>query len=62
MVIVHAAGITLPMFLGYSRVLVLAYSLALSHLAVGTWLVVKGFDEARRTLPADERGVELAGA
>jgi hypothetical protein len=43
------------MFLGYSRVLVLAYSLALSHLAVGAWLVVKGFAEARRTLPADER-------
>jgi hypothetical protein len=47
MVFVHAAGITLPMFLGYNRMLVLAYALALSHLAVGTWLVVKGFDGTR---------------
>lgn len=61
MVIVHAAGITLPMFLGYSRMLVLAYSLALSHLAMGTWLAVKGFDQGRRLGPMDERGVEPSG-
>lgn len=62
MVIVHAAGITLPMFIGYSSVPPLGFSLALSHLALGSWLVAKGFDEARRTSPADERGVELSGA
>jgi hypothetical protein len=56
MVMVHAAGITLPMFLGYGRMLVLAYSLALSHLAVGSWLVVKGFD-----LPDRPRFASLAG-
>jgi hypothetical protein len=48
MVIVHTTAITLPMFLGYNRVLVLAYSLALSHLAVASWLVVKGFEERHR--------------
>ena len=62
MVIVHAAGITLPMFIGYRSVPPLGFSLALSHLALGSWLVAKGFDEARRTLPADELGVELSGA
>ncbi len=62
MVIVHAAGITLPMFIGYGSVPLLGFSLALSHLAMGSWLVAKGFDESRRTLPADERGVELSGA
>jgi hypothetical protein len=61
MVIVHAAGITLPRFIGYSSVPPLGFSLALSHLALGSWLIAKGFDEARRTLPVDERGVELSG-
>lgn len=45
MVIVHAAGITWPMFIGYSSVPPLGVSLALSHLALGSWLVAKGFDE-----------------
>ena len=53
MVIVHAAAIPLPMFLDYNRVMVLAYSLTLSYLAVGTWLVVKGFDEHHLRLRAD---------
>ena len=47
MVIVHAASITLPMFSGYGSVPTLGVSLALSHLALGTWLVVKGFDDGR---------------
>ena len=62
MVIVHAAGITLPMFMGYGSVPPLGFSLALSHVALGSWLVAKGFDETRRTLPAGARGVELSGA
>ena len=62
MVIVHAAAITLPMFIGYSSVPPLGVSLGLSHLALGSWLVAKGFDEARLTSPADERGLELSRA
>jgi hypothetical protein len=45
MVLVHTTAIGLPVFVGYNRVLVLAYSLALSYLAVSIWLVVKGFEE-----------------
>jgi hypothetical protein len=48
MVIIHASGITLPVFLGYSIVPLMAYSMALSYLAVGAWLVVKGFAERQR--------------
>lgn len=44
-VVLHTAGITLPMFVGYPSVLALGFSLALSHLAVGGWLTVKGFKE-----------------
>jgi hypothetical protein len=60
MVIVHTTAIPLPMFLGYSRVLVLAYSLALSHLALGTWLVLKGFEERHRRPRAEAHEVGLA--
>jgi hypothetical protein len=45
MVIVHAVGIALPVFVGYPSVLVLAYSMLLAYVAVGGWLVVKGFRE-----------------
>jgi hypothetical protein len=45
MVLVHAAGITLPTFLGRDSVPAMAYSLALSSLAVNGWLLVKGFAE-----------------
>ena len=45
MVMIHAAGIPLPAFLGYDIVPPMAYSLALGYLAVGTWLAVKGFEE-----------------
>jgi hypothetical protein len=48
MVIVHAVGITLPKFIGYGSMPTLGFSLALSHIALGGWLVAKGFDEARR--------------
>jgi Domain of unknown function (DUF4386) len=59
MVIVHAAGITLPVLVGYSSVLVLAYSMTLSYLVLGTWLVVKGFGEGHRRLRAQAHEVEL---
>jgi hypothetical protein len=45
MVLVHAAGITLPTFVGHDSVPTMAYSLALSSLAINGWLLVKGFDE-----------------
>ena len=49
MALVHAAGITVPAFLGLGSAPALAVSLALSHLALGSRLVVKGFDEGRRS-------------
>lgn len=39
--------IRLPKFIGYSSVPQLGFSLALSHLALGRWLVAKGFAETR---------------
>lgn len=60
MVIVHTTGITLPMFLGYSSMPPMGFSLALSHLALGTWLVVKGFEERNRQPGAKAHEVELA--
>jgi Domain of unknown function (DUF4386) len=45
MAIVHTTAITLPMFLAYGSVPPLGFSLALSHLAVGAWLVARGFEE-----------------
>jgi hypothetical protein len=62
MVVVHAAGVTLPMFVGYGSVPPMGFSLALSHVALGSRLVAKGFDEAGPTPPRAERGVELSGA
>jgi Domain of unknown function (DUF4386) len=49
MSIVHTTAITLPMFLAYGSVPPLGFSLALSHLAVGAWLVARGFEEPRVT-------------
>ena len=57
MVVVHATAIPLPMFVGYGRVMVLAYSLTLSYLAVGSWLAVKGFDDGHLRLRAEAREV-----
>jgi len=60
LIIVHTIGITLPVFAGYSIVPLMAYSMALSYLALGTWLVVKGFGEGDRRLRAEAHEVELA--
>ena len=43
-VLVHTAAITLPVFLGYPNVLVLAYLMPVSHLALAGWLLVKGIE------------------
>jgi hypothetical protein len=45
MVLVHTAAVTLPAFVGYRQVLLLAYSLVLSYVVLVTWLLVKGFPE-----------------
>ncbi len=58
-VLLHTAGIPLPMFLGYPSVLPLGFSLALSHLAVGAWLAVKGFKESHLRPSAEVYEVEL---
>lgn len=50
MVFLHAVGVTLPMFVGFEPTPMLAPSLALSHVAIGVWLIAKGFPvEARST-------------
>lgn len=59
MVAVHTTGITLPVFAGYPIVPLMAYSMALSYLALGTWLVVKGFEEGQRPLRAAAHAGEL---
>ena len=43
-VILHAAGIPLPVFAGYSSFMPLGWSLAVSHVLIGGWLIVKGFN------------------
>ncbi|MFP5245206.1 MAG: DUF4386 family protein [Thermoanaerobaculia bacterium] len=51
MVFVHAAAIPLATFIGYRTMPSLGVSLAVSHLAVATWLVVKGFAEREIGVP-----------
>jgi hypothetical protein len=45
-VALHVAGTTLPLFLGYGPVTLMAASLGLGHLAVALWLIIKGLTEA----------------
>lgn len=44
-VLLHFAGITLPLLLGYPPVTLLGVSMALSHIALAAWLLTKGFEE-----------------
>lgn len=62
MVIVHAIAIPLPMFLGYSSLPTLGVSLALSHITLGTWLLVKGFEERPLRLRTEAHEVNSFGA
>lgn len=48
-VLVHAAAITLPGFLGYSPVMWLGVSMIFVYLAMGGWLAVKGFADGAAT-------------
>jgi len=53
-VMLHFTGITLPLFLGYRTVTLMGATMALSHVAVALWLIVKGFAEP----PVVEPGVK----
>ena len=44
----HFTGIPLRVFLGYSPVTLMGVSMALSHITLAIWLVVRGFDESSR--------------
>lgn len=46
-VVLHTAGISLPLFLGYRSVTLMGATLAVSHVAFGLWLVVKGFADSQ---------------
>lgn len=46
-VLLHFTGITLPLFLGYNVVTLMGATMALSHIALALWLIVKGFEERR---------------
>lgn len=45
MAVIHASAIPLPFFLQYTGMPWAGVSLAFSHLAVGGWLIAKGFDQ-----------------
>ena len=44
-VVLHFTGIPLPLFLGYGSVTLMGATMALSHIAVAGWLMVKGFED-----------------
>lgn len=44
-VMLHLAGITLPLLLGFSSVTLMGATMALSHVALALWLMAKGFKE-----------------
>lgn len=44
----HFTGIPLRGFVGYSPVALMGVPMALSHIALATWLMGKGFDERHR--------------
>ncbi len=53
-VALHFAGIPLRGFLGYGPIGLMGVPMALSHIALATWLIAKGFDERERhTAAAD---------
>ena len=41
--LIHAIGLPVAMFAGYPMILNFAYALLISYVAIGGWLVVKGF-------------------
>jgi hypothetical protein len=61
-VMLHFAGITLPLWLGYPGVTLMGASMALSHIALALWLTARGFEERRHPVDAEARGVQFSGA
>jgi hypothetical protein len=43
-VLLHFTGIPLPLFLGYGSVTLMGATMALSHITLASWLMVKGFE------------------
>jgi hypothetical protein len=56
------AGVSVRGLLGYSPVTMLAIPLAPVHVALGAWLIAKGFDDGQPPPRAGGQGAELAGA
>ena len=50
-VVRHFMGIPLPLFLGYGSVTLMGATMALSHIAVGVWLMAKGFESPSMSTP-----------
>jgi Domain of unknown function (DUF4386) len=46
-VLIHFASIPLPLMLGYGGTTILGAILALSHISLALWLIIKGFKEER---------------
>lgn len=57
-VLLHFIGIPLRGFAGYGGVAVMGMPMALSHIALATWLIAKGVDERHGQLHAEADRVE----
>ena len=44
-VTLHTTGISLPLFLGYRSVTLMGATMAVSHVAIALWLIVKGLND-----------------
>jgi hypothetical protein len=58
--VLQIAGVSLPGLLGYSPEMRLAMPLGPAYVALAVWLLVKGFDDRHRPLPADVPGAAAA--
>lgn len=56
-VLLHFAAIPLPLFLGYTGVTMLGVPMALSHIVLALWLIIKGLEEAYRPMRAGEHQI-----
>lgn len=61
-ILLQFTGVTLMMLLGYNMIPVMAIPLLPIQIAVGIWLMVKGFNERHRPVSAEEHGLGPAGA
>jgi hypothetical protein len=60
--VLQITGVSLRGLLGYPPETRLAMPLAPAYVALAVWLIVKGFDERHRPLPAETQEVEIVGA